>query len=95
MDLQKYAYDGVIKCHCGSPFSYSMKEQPRWVCTSNRRHFRKMKKGDLMLENMMKLIPKSEHKRLFDYFGIESIIKKKEKIVEQNPDKVQISLFDV
>lgn len=91
---QKYAYDGVIKCHCGSPFSYSMKDQPRWVCTSNRRHFRKIQKGDLMVENMMKLIPKSEHKRLFKYFGIEPIIKKKEKTVEQKPDTVQMTLFD-
>lgn len=92
---QEYAYDGVMKCHCGAPFSFSMKDQPRWVCTSNRRHYRKIRKTDLKLENMMKLIPKSEHKKLYKYFKIDPIIKKKVKKHEKDIANAQLTLFDL
>ncbi len=92
---QEYAYDGVIKCHCGAPYSFSMKDQPRWVCTSNRRHYRKIRKTDIKLENMMKLIPKSERKRLFAYFKVEPIVDKKVKKDGKDSAETQLTLFDL
>lgn len=92
---QEYAKDGVIKCHCGAPYSFSMKNQPRWVCTSKSHHYRKIRKSDLKLENMMKLIPKSERKRLFKYFNIESMHDKKVKKYEKDSANGQLTLFDL
>lgn len=54
---QQYPYDGVLRCKCGAPYVFSMKNQPRWVCSQNPNHYQIMREIDLKLEKMAALIP--------------------------------------
>ena len=68
---QQYPTDGILRCQkCGAPFLFSMNHEPRWVCSSNPRHFQKMKEGDLKLEKMAALIQRAtDRKRVAAYFA--------------------------
>lgn len=66
---QQYPVDGILRCKCGAPFVFAMKNEPRWVCSENPRHFQKMRKGDLKLEKMAALIPtKAAREEVDQYF---------------------------
>lgn len=67
---QQYPTDGILRCKCGAPYIFSMKNQPRWVCSENPRHFQKMRESDLKLDKMAALIPtKTERKEVDLYFA--------------------------
>ena len=53
---QQYPYDGVLRCKCGGEYSFIMKEQPRWVCQNNPRHYQIVRKSDLRLKRMAEKI---------------------------------------
>ena len=77
---QPYPVDGVMRCECGAPYIFSMKNEPRWVCSANSKHYRKMRAGDLRLEKMAALIPtKSERKEVDRYFAQKQANKEAEK----------------
>lgn len=66
---QQYPLDGVLRCKCGAPYKFAMKNEPRWVCSKNARHFQKMRESDLKLEKMAALIPtKTARKEVDRYF---------------------------
>lgn len=67
---QPHPTDGVMRCKCGSPYKFIMKNEPRWVCCENPRHYQKMKKGDLMLPKMVEIIPKASRKDVEYYFAM-------------------------
>jgi len=54
---QQYPLDGILRCKCGASFVFAMKNEPRWVCSEDPRHYQKMCEGDLKLEKMAVLIP--------------------------------------
>lgn len=65
---QPYPKDGIMRCHCGSKYVFSMKKEPRWICESNPRHYQKMRESDLKLDQMKSLIPRRELKTVEKYF---------------------------
>lgn len=65
---QQYPSDGIIRCKCGAPYTFAMKNQPRWVCSADPSHYQLMRENDLKLEKMLALIPKNEQKIVFKYF---------------------------
>lgn len=67
---QQYPVDGILRCKCGAPYVFSMKNEPRWVCSENPKHFQKMREGDLKLEKMLALIPtKKAENEVRQYFA--------------------------
>ena len=67
---QQYPLDGVLRCKCGAPFVFAMKNEPRWVCSENPKHYQKMRESDLKLEKMAALIPTKTARREVDrYFA--------------------------
>lgn len=55
---QPYPINGVLCCKkCGAPYKFEMKNEPRWVCTEDKRHYQKVRASDLTLEKMEALIP--------------------------------------
>lgn len=76
---QQYPSDGVLRCKCGSLYQFSMKNQPRWVCTSDSSHYQYMKESDLKLDKMLKLIPQKERKAVLKYFTEKRHAREKEK----------------
>ncbi len=54
---QQYPLDGILRCKCGAPYVFAMKNEPRWVCSEDPRHYQKMRESDLKLEKMAALIP--------------------------------------
>ena len=42
--------EGGIYRECGANFRFSMKNEPRWVCSQECGKYRKMREGDLKLE---------------------------------------------
>lgn len=95
--LQQYPCDGIIRCKCGAPYVYAMKNEPRWICSQDSRHFQKMKKSDLKLEKMAALIPtKSERKKVDKYFADKECEKKSKKELSLPKDNLkdeQMSMF--
>lgn len=77
---QQYPMDGIMRCECGAPYAFDMKNEPRWVCTKNSRHYRKMREGDLKLEKMAALIPTKTARRAVDRYFAQ---KKKEQEAKQ------------
>lgn len=68
--LQQYPVDGILRCECGAPYVFSMKSEPRWICTMNSKHFQKMRENDLKLSKMAALIPtKKACKEVEKYFS--------------------------
>ena len=46
-----------------------MKNEPRWVCSADSRHYQKMRESDLKLEKMAALIPtKAARSEVNKYF---------------------------
>ena len=67
---QQYPLDGILRCKCGAPYVFAMKNEPRWVCSEDSRHYQKMREGDLKLEKMAALIPNKATRREVDrYFA--------------------------
>lgn len=68
--LQQYPVDGILRCKCGAPYVFSMKNEPRWICSMNPKHFQKMRENDLKLSKMAALIPtKKVRKEVEHYFS--------------------------
>ena len=68
-NTQQYPVDGILRCKCGAPYTFAMKNEPRWVCTKNPKHYQKMRQNDLRLEKMAALIPtKEERIKVEQYF---------------------------
>ncbi len=68
---QQYPVDGVLRCSkCNSPFVFSMKNKPRWVCTADSKHYQYLRKNDLKLPQMAALLSHADKKRVMEYFGI-------------------------
>lgn len=81
---QQYPIDGIIRCKCGAPYVFAMKNEPRWVCSEDSRHYQKMRESDLKFEKMAALIPtKAARKEVDKYFAQ----KKKEKETTNNKKK--------
>ena len=67
---QQYPVDGILRCKCGAPYIFSMKKQPRWICSNNSSHYQLMRESDLKLEKMEALIPTKRERREVDrYFS--------------------------
>lgn len=67
---QQYPMDGILRCKCGAPYVFYMKNEPRWVCSADSRHYQKMRESDLKLEKMATLIPtKTARKEVDRYFA--------------------------
>lgn len=78
---QQYPKDGILRCKCGAPYVFAMKNEPRWVCSADSKHFQKMRESDLKLEKMAALIPsKTARKEVDRYFSA----KKKEIETKKN-----------
>ena len=45
-----------------------MKNEPRWVCTNDSKHFQKMRESDLKLKKMAELIPTKAARKEVDKF---------------------------
>lgn len=66
---QQYPLDGILRCKCGAPYVFAMKNEPRWVCSEDSRHYQKMRESDLRLEKMAALIPtKAARSQVNKYF---------------------------
>ena len=67
---QPYPVDGIMRCKCGAPYLFAMKNEPRWICSENPKHYQKMREQDLKLEKMAELIPtKKARKEVDRYFA--------------------------
>lgn len=66
---QQYPLDGILRCKCGAPYVFAMKNEPRWVCSADSKHYQKMRESDLKLEKMAALIPtKAARSQVNKYF---------------------------
>ena len=76
---QQYPLDGILRCSCGAPYKFFMKNEPRWVCSENPKghQYKKMRYSDLKLEKMYALIPRNERKAVKEYFAEKQSEKKK------------------
>lgn len=94
---QQYPLDGILRCYkCGAPYVFAMKNEPRWVCSKDTRHYKKMREGDLKLEKMAALIPTKEARKEVDRFFMKKRQEKQESNNSNKAKKVdaQLSLFD-
>ena len=67
---QQYPLDGILRCKCGAPYVFAMRNEPRWVCSADSRHYQKMRRNDLKLEKMAALIPTRTARRAVErYFA--------------------------
>ena len=91
---QQYPVDGILRCHCGSTYHFDMKNQPRWVCDENRKHYQKMRYGDLRLVKMKALLSSDDLKKVESYFAEirkeEPDTPVKENPKEQKPQKEEV-----
>ena len=101
---QQYPVDGKLRCSCGGDYHFYMKNQPRWVCDLDSKHYQIMRRGDLRLEKMAALIPTKKDRRAVDkYFEDNSIRNgqsesdKKNHGISKNDSDIdgQINLFDM
>ena len=66
---QQYPLDGVLRCaKCDSPLKFSMIKKPRWVCTSDSKHYQYLRKNDLKLPHMAALLSQAEKKQVQEFF---------------------------
>lgn len=65
---QQYPQDGILRCKCGAPYVFAMKNEPRWVCSEDPKHYQKMREGDLKLEKMAALIPTKKARKDVDLY---------------------------
>ena len=86
---QQYPSDGILRCKCGAPYVFSMKNEPRWVCSENPKHYQKVRESDLKLEKMVALIPtKIARKEVEKYFAQKRKEREKNKIGPKNKETV-------
>ena len=77
---EQYPHDGKLICpKCGGEYLLLMKNEPRWVCENNPRHYRKIRRSDLKLVKMWEDIPKKAVKEVEVYFKKMEKDKKTEK----------------
>lgn len=74
---QQYPEDGILRCDCGAPYIFVMRNEPRWVCSKNPRHYRKVRQADLKLEKMAALIPTSQARKEVERYFEQKNAKKK------------------
>lgn len=87
---QRYPTDGLLRCKiCDSELRYFRKNEPRWICTSNPKHFQKLRQSDLRLKKMKALIPTQELKEIKKYFDE----KYGNKETDNKSESEQLSLF--
>ena len=68
---EQYPHDGKLVCpKCGGAYSFSMRNEPRWVCMNNPRHYRKIRRSDLKLVRMWESIPETTFKRVEEYLKL-------------------------
>lgn len=65
---QQYPVDGVLRCKCGAPYLFAMKNEPRWVCSEDPKHYQKMRETDLRFEKMAALIPTAKDRQAVERF---------------------------
>ena len=66
-----------------------MKNEPRWVCSENPKHYQKVRESDLKLEKMVALIPtKIARKEVEKYFAQKRKEREKNKIGPKNKETV-------
>ena len=66
-----YPVDGLMRCKCGKPYVFAMKNEPRWVCSETPRHYQRMRESDLKLPKMAALIPNQATRTAVDkYFAL-------------------------
>jgi len=67
---QQYPKNGKLNCQkCGGDLSFSMINEPRWICDNNKRHYMKVRKSHLRLPAMVEKIPKRDIKKVELYFN--------------------------
>lgn len=90
-----YPEDGLFRCaKCGNEYRFEMKNEPRWICTENPKHYKKVRKGDLRLEKMVSLIPKTQLKQVLAFFEQSKSVKDKVNISDGSEDtSEQLSMF--
>ena len=83
---EQYPHDGKLICpKCGGEYSLLMKNEPRWVCENNPRHYRKIRRSDLKLVKMWESVPKKAIKEVESYF--DKLAKNKESGKPSKPKK--------
>ena len=83
---EQYPHDGKLVCpKCGGEYSLLMKNEPRWVCENNPRHYRKIRRSDLKLVKMWESVPKKTIKEVESYF--DKLAKNKESSRPSKPKK--------
>ena len=66
---EQYPHNGKLVCpKCGGEYALSMKNELRWVCENNPRHYRKIRWSDLKLVKMWEGVPKKTVTEVEDYF---------------------------
>lgn len=66
---EPHPVDGKLVCpKCGGEYVLSMKNEPRWICVANSRHYRKIRMADLKLVKMWEGVSKKAIKEVEDYF---------------------------
>lgn len=66
---QQYPQNGLLTCEkCEGSLSFSMKNEPRWVCDSNKKHYLKIWESHLKLPKMLEKIPKLDREVVEKYF---------------------------
>lgn len=81
-----YPIDGVFRCHCGEPYVFAMKKQPRWVCPNKScGGYMPIREGHLKFERMAALIPKGSKKEVMAYFAEQK--REKEKAEKEKEKK--------
>ena len=92
--LQQYPHDGVLRCKCGAPYVYVMKNEPRWVCSQDTRHFQKMRESDLKLEKMAALIStETERRKVNSFFDDKRNVHRNVKSESNDFEGSQLSLL--
>lgn len=96
---EPHPIDGKLVCpKCGGEYVLSMKNEPRWICVANSRHYRKIRMADLKLVKMWENVPKKTVKEVEDYFKIltkgdktEKLKKKPKQQSKKNKTKTKVS----
>lgn len=66
---QPYPTDGILRCKvCNSSYIFSMKKQPRWICSADSKHYQCLRKNDLKLPQMAALLSPLDKIRVQEYF---------------------------
>lgn len=93
---QQYPLDGILRCKCGAPYVFAMKNEPRWVCSENSKHYQKMRESDLKLEKMAALIPTKAARKEVDRYFMKKHQEKQKSNNSKKTEKVdtQLNLFD-